>query len=72
MLNKRMLAGQIIIAGYTHAQVAKMLGISKNTFSARMNGRGFFDTDQVVKLCEILEITDPYEKERIFFAPNVP
>lgn len=68
MLNKNKLLGAIVSAGMTQKQVASQMGISKNTFSAKINGKSYFDTDQAEKICGIIGITDPAEKANIFLS----
>lgn len=50
----------------SQGEIAKLLGISKNTMSSRMTGRSSFTLEEVEKLCEILKIDDPEEKLDIF------
>lgn len=66
MINRNRLYGKIVERGLTQGEVSKMIGISENTFSARMNGRSFFDTKEVEELCVILGITSDVEKAQIF------
>ncbi|MCH5279712.1 MAG: helix-turn-helix transcriptional regulator [Christensenellaceae bacterium] len=71
MLNKNMLAGAIATVGMTHGEVAAAIGVSKNTFSAKLNGRSCFNTQQIDDICCILGITDPIIKANIFlFNPS--
>ena len=62
-MNVLALKGEIVKSGYTHAQVAKMLGLSSSTFSRRLK-RGSFGLDEADKLISILHISNP---EHIFF-----
>lgn len=52
MLNKNRLLGAIVSAGMTQNQVASKIGVSKNTFSAKINGKSCFDTAQVEKIAK--------------------
>jgi transcriptional regulator with XRE-family HTH domain len=58
----------MVMAGMSQKDMAQKLKISKNTMSARMRGKGSFDTEQVVMICDILEISDPKEKCEIFLS----
>lgn len=40
--------------------------MSKNTLNSKINGRGCFDTEQIDKLCRLLDIEAPQEKVDIF------
>ena len=68
MLNKNLLRSAIARNGYTQEMLAKMLGISANTLSSRMNGDSSFNIDEVDKICEILGIISNSEKIDIFLA----
>lgn len=50
----------------SQGEIAKLMGISKNTMSSRMKGRSSFTLEEVEKLCEILKIDDSEEKMDIF------
>jgi len=68
MLNENMLRGAIASAGLTQYGLAECIGMSKNTLSSKMNGRGCFDTKQIDLICEVLGIDDDITKARIFLA----
>lgn len=68
MTNKNALMGKIVSAGYTQVTIAKALGMSKNTINAKINNRKPFDTDTVLKMCELLNIHDDSEKVDIFLC----
>lgn len=68
MLNKNLLRSAIARNGYTQEMLAKMLGISANTLSSRMNGDSSFSIDEVDKICAILGIVSNSEKINIFLA----
>lgn len=52
----------------TQEKLALAIGISKNTLSAKILGRSFFDTDEIDRICEVLSIVDNGEKADIFLA----
>jgi DNA-binding XRE family transcriptional regulator len=66
MLNKNKLLARIVEAGMTQKTLALALGISVNTLNSKINGKGCFDTEQVVKICDVLNITDDKVKADIF------
>lgn len=68
MLNKNLLKAAIARAGYTQGLLAKRIGMSKNTMSSRMFGKTCFDTDEIDKICSVLDITRNSEKADIFLA----
>lgn len=49
----------------TNAQIAKLLEISAQSFSYKLNNKVEFKASEIVKLCEILDIKD---KEAYFFC----
>lgn len=61
------LRAMMVQKGYTQSDVAKMLGISDNTLTSRLK-RGVFNSDEMYKLIDILDIKNPSE---IFFAKEV-
>lgn len=65
-MQANLLKGKIIAAGYTQNTLAKELNMSKNTLSAKINGRVAFNCDEVVQLCSLLAIDDNNEKAHIF------
>jgi len=70
LLNKNKLRGAIVAAGMTQNEVAARIGISRNTFSAKVNGKTCFDSDQIEKICQIVGIIDPAEKANIFLSES--
>lgn len=71
MLNRNKFLSKMVEAGYTQKTLAEKMNISKNTINAKINGKGYFDTKQVVTICEILHIQSSEEKSEIFlFNPS--
>lgn len=68
MLNKYKLLAKMVESGYTQRSLAKRIGISKNTFNSKVNGKGYFDTKQIEDICDVLNITSGMEKSEIFLA----
>ena len=68
MINTNMLKSKMVLKGYTQRTLANDMNINKDTLNCKINGRSCFDTDQVTKLCELLDIEDPAEKCAIFLS----
>ena len=68
MVAKNKLAGAIASKGLTQKKLAEMIGVSKNTISAKMNNKSSFDTDEIERICRVLGIKDVMEKANIFLA----
>ena len=68
MVNKFLLKGKIIAAGYTQKDIANMMDMSLNSLNSKINGTRPFDTDEVSRLCDILSIREAAEKCDIFLA----
>ncbi len=68
MLNRNLLKAAIVRAGLTQEKLAESIGISANTLSSRMSGTSCFDTDEIDKICFVLQIVDNSEKADIFLA----
>ena len=69
-MNGNLLRGEIAARGYTLRELANLSGISRTSLSAKINGKRPFDTDEVVRLCEVLGITDPVKKIDIFLTTS--
>jgi len=61
-----MLLGKMVVNGHNQASLAEILGVSKNTMSAKINGKRPFNTDEILNICKVLKITNNYEKIDIF------
>lgn len=68
MVNTRKLLGIMAERGITQKALANELNRAENTVSAKIRGIKPFDTDEVLKICNILNITDNSEKAEIFLA----
>lgn len=68
MTNSLLLKSKIITAGHTQGSLAEAIGISGNTMTAKVNNRIPFNTCEVIKICDTLQITDPVEKCSIFLV----
>ncbi len=67
-MNRNKLVGAIASAGLTNGKVAEKIGMSKNAFSAKLNGKSFFNTDEVERICSVIGIVDDAEKVDIFLT----
>lgn len=65
-MNKNLLKSKFVAHGLTYDDVAGRMGISKNTLSNKVNGVTYFDTEEITRLCEILNIEEDSEKVEIF------
>ena len=70
MINSALLADRISVSGLTHFELAKLIGVSKNTFSAIMTGKKSPTIEQVDTICNILNITDNNAKAQIFLSES--
>lgn len=65
MTDTNRLKAKIIESGLTQAKVAKMLGISYQSLSYKINNRVDFKATEINRLCKILNISD---KDDYFFV----
>lgn len=70
MIDKNKLLGRMRYAGYNQANFSQIMGMSKNSFNAKINGKSYFDTEQVLKMCTLLGITEDSEKVDIFLLES--
>lgn len=68
MVDRNLLRGAIVSRGMTQESLARELKMSQNTLSAKILGRAFFNTDEIDRICEILNIANNEEKARIFLS----
>lgn len=68
MLDKNLFKSVVVRKGYTQDTLAAAIEMSANTMSSRVNGKSCFDTDEIDKICDILDITNNEEKAAIFLA----
>lgn len=69
MLQPNLLRAAIIRAGYTQGEYARLIGISQNSLTSRLNGERPFTIDEVDRTRAVLSI-DNSEICDIFFADN--
>lgn len=54
--NHSKLLGRIRECGFTHEQLAKAIGITKATLSAKLNGHFYFLAKEMYAICDVLNI----------------
>lgn len=64
MVNVRLLRSYMVKAGYNQKELARLLGMSEQTFTRRLKKR-VFGTDEAAKIVELLRIDNP---QAVFFA----
>lgn len=69
MVNSRKLKALLVENSYTQSEVAKLLGISTNAFSRKLNNKSQFTLNEAYLLKNILNVV---EFERIFFENLIP
>lgn len=68
MTNTKELERIIKESGLKKSYIAKIIGLSRQGFSNKINNKSPFTSTEISGLCEVLKITSLKEKERIFFA----
>lgn len=71
MTNTALLEDLIQASGYRKSYIAKVLGISVNCLTSKIQGRYEFKPSEISALCDLLHIDDLALKEQVFFAPKV-
>ena len=64
MIDTNKLRGAISERGMSQRKIAKILGMTEKTFYTKMK-KGVFDSDEMQKMIDVLEIKNPAE---VFFA----
>ena len=60
MTNKNKLKARIVEFGFSQKDIAAALGISKQSFNMRLNGKRGFKVSEVAYLCNVLQIEHPF------------
>ena len=63
-----LLRAELALKGMSQREVAEKANISKSAFSAKINGQRPFDTDEAVRVCDVLGIVDNAKKVEIFLS----
>ena len=43
--------------GYTQEKLARAIGLNESTLNAKLNNKGYFNSYQIDKICEVLDIS---------------
>lgn len=68
MVNSRLLNGKIVSAGYTQKTLAPKVEMSRSNLNAKINNLLPFNCDEVLRICDALNIVDTEEKVIIFLS----
>ena len=66
--NHSKLLGRIRERGFTQEQLAKAVGMSKTTLSAKLNNLFYFTAKEIYAICEVLNIPTSEIGEYFFAA----
>lgn len=61
----------MLLQGFTQEDLAKYLGLSKQTINMKLNNKRSFKLSEIAKICELLLIDNMQERFSIFFANKV-
>ena len=56
--NHSKLLGRMREYGFTQESLSKAMGINESTLNLKLNGKGFFNTKEIDKIAELLQIPD--------------
>lgn len=62
------LRARMALVEMSQAELAKICGITENTLSNKLQGRTEFKADEIVKICEALDIQDADTRNDIFLT----
>ena len=68
--NHSKLLGRIRECGFTHKSLAKTLGISASTLSAKVNNKNVFTATEIASICRTLNIAK-HDIDEYFFVEIV-
>lgn len=67
-MRRNLLKAKIVENGLTMEELADKISVSRTTLFYKMSGKTQFTLDEVVKMCDVLNIRTPEEKTNIFLA----
>ena len=67
-MQANLLRAEIAAQGLSQREVAQRAKISRSAFSAKINGQRPFDTEEAVRVCDVLGIDDDKKKCQIFLS----
>lgn len=70
MVNSQLLNGKIIAAGYTQKTLASKVNMSRSNLNAKINNLLPFNCDEVLLICDAINIVEPEEKVIIFLSKS--
>ena len=68
MTNTERLCKIISNSGLKYSYIAEKIGLTYQGFKNKIENKNLFNVEEVDKLCKLLNITDVYQKEEIFFV----
>ena len=68
MTDTALLEKRIAESGLKKGYIAKTIGLSAYGLTLKIRSSNEFKASEIVKLCDLLNITDPEEKSAIFFS----
>lgn len=68
MVNTLLLKSIMVAKGHTNKSLSAEIGLSQNSFSAKINNKARTYIDEAEEICTALGIVDPGLKLEIFFA----
>lgn len=68
MTNKNLLLSELAKNGMTARDLSADIGMTKNSFSNKINGKTSFTIEEAKKICDRLNISDDNIKCAIFLA----
>ena len=69
-MNESMLRGKIVACGMTIGKFCEKAKFTRSTFDRKISGKSEFDRDEIVRIRDVLNLTDE-ELKSIFFAKKV-
>lgn len=70
MVNTNALKGAIVAAGHSQRSLAKLLCMSENTLGSKVNNKLEFTAEEIIRLCEKINIHDAQTKVDIFLPSS--
>ena len=67
-MQANLVKAKMVEAGYNQRSLAKKLNMSENSLGQKLMGRRSFNVDEIIEMCNVLNITSNDDKANIFLS----
>ena len=67
-MQAKLLRARMVLMEMSQSELAKRCGITENTLTNKLQGRTEFKADEIIKICEALNIKDAETRNDLFLT----